>query len=47
MEALHGTDIPGQVVALTANAGKVPSACQVHLKTTDPRTFDVYVFWTP
>jgi hypothetical protein len=47
MDALHGTNIPLQLVNLTSTAQRPPAACRVHLETRKPGTFTVYVFWTP
>jgi hypothetical protein len=47
MDALQTSNIPAQLVDLTATAGLAPAACQVHLESKDPSTFKVYVFWIP
>jgi len=47
VNTLQGSNIPTQLVDLTATAGLVPAACQVHLVSRRPYTFDVYVFWIP
>jgi hypothetical protein len=47
MNTLQGSNIPTQLVDLTATAGLVPAACQLHLVSRSPYTFDVYVFWIP
>lgn len=47
LNALQGSNISTQLVALTATAGQVPAACQVHLVSRSPATFKVYIFWIP
>lgn len=47
MNALQGSNITTQLVSLSTTAGRVPAACRVHLQSTSPRTFKVYVFWVP
>jgi hypothetical protein len=47
LNALHGSNIPLQVVAISQNVQEAPTACRVHLVSEQPRTFHVYLFWTP
>jgi hypothetical protein len=47
MDALHTSNIPTQLVNLTATAGLPPAACRVHLVSKNPNTYQVYVFWIP
>jgi len=47
MNALQGSNIPLQLVGMTTVAGIAPAACRVHLVSTKPNTYKVYVFWVP
>lgn len=47
MNALHGSNIPLQLVAISQNVQEAPAACRVHVASEQPRTFHVYLFWTP
>lgn len=47
MDALQTSNIPIQLVDLTATAGLPPAACRVRLESRSPSTFKVYVFWIP
>jgi hypothetical protein len=47
MSALHGSNIPVQVVAISENVQEPPAACRVHVISRQPRRFLVYLFWTP
>jgi hypothetical protein len=47
MDALHGSNIPVQLVAITQQLQRVPVACRVHLESREPHTFGVYIFWVP
>ncbi len=47
MNALQGSNIPLQLINLTATARQAPAVCRVHLASRKPRTFNVYVFWIP
>jgi hypothetical protein len=47
MNSLQTSNIPTQLINLSATAGLAPAACQVHLVSTKPHTFKVYVFWIP
>ena len=47
MNLLQRSNIPTQLVNLTATIGLPPAACRVHLESTHPKTFVVYVFWVP
>jgi hypothetical protein len=46
-DALHTSNIPTQLLNLSATAGRVPAACRVHLASKNPSTFNVYIFWIP
>lgn len=47
LNALHGSNIPLQLVAISQNVQEAPAACRVHLVSEQPRTFRVYLFWVP
>lgn len=46
LDGLRASNIPTQLLKLTTVAGSIPT-CRVHLASTSPSTFDVYLFWTP
>lgn len=47
LDALHGSNIPLQLVGISTTAGKPPATCRVHLVSRQPSTFEVYLFWIP
>ncbi len=47
MDALHGSNIPLQLLAISEGVQETPAACRVHLVSSHPETFKVYVFWIP
>jgi hypothetical protein len=47
LDQLHGTNIPMQLLAMTATAGLVPHTCRVRLESKSPPTFKLFVFWVP
>jgi hypothetical protein len=47
MDALQGSNISLQLVAITEQVQSVPAACRVRLVARHPSTFRVYVFWIP
>ena len=47
MDALQGSNIPLQLINLTATAREAPAVCRVHLESRKPSTFNVYIFWIP
>lgn len=47
MDALQTSSVPTTILNLTSTAGQIPAACRVHLISTKPRTFKVYLFWIP
>jgi hypothetical protein len=46
-DALHGSNIPIQLVTISDNVQNAPAACRVRLTASHPTTFRVYVFWVP
>ena len=47
LSALHGSNVALQLVTTTKIVESTPAACRVHLDSTSPATFRVYVFWIP
>lgn len=47
VDALAGTNIPLQLVAITRWVQNAPAACRIRLVSREPRTYEVYVFWIP
>jgi hypothetical protein len=47
LDSLRVTSIPTALVTLTHTAQSAPSVCRVHLESKNPRTFTLFVFWTP
>ena len=47
MDALHGSNIPLQLLAISTGVQEAPAACRVHLLSSHPTTFKVYLFWIP
>ncbi|MBV8080965.1 MAG: hypothetical protein JO186_11400 [Actinobacteria bacterium] len=47
LDALHGSNIPLQLVGISTTAGEPPAACRVHVESRHPARFSVYVFWIP
>jgi hypothetical protein len=47
LDSLSGSNIPVQLVAISDTVEKLPAACRVHLVSTNPSTFKVYLFWIP
>ncbi len=47
MSALHGSNIPLQLLAISENVQDAPAACRIHLVSRQPRKFEVYLFWIP
>ena len=47
MDDLQGSNVARQLVSITETVQAVPAACRVHLVSSDPSTFRVYVFWVP
>ncbi len=43
LDALHGSNIPLQLVAISQSVQEAPAACRVHLVSEQPRTFHVYL----
>jgi hypothetical protein len=44
---LRSTAIPTALVQATAVAAAAPDVCRIRLESSDPRTFRVFLFWTP
>jgi len=47
MDELQQSNVARQLVSITETVQAVPAACRIHLVSTDPSTFRVYVFWVP
>jgi hypothetical protein len=47
MDALDGSNIPLQLLAISTGAQETPAACRVHLVASNPTTFKLYLFWIP
>ena len=47
MDALDGSNIPLQLLAISEGVQEAPAACRVHLVSSHPTTFKVYIFWIP
>jgi hypothetical protein len=46
LNSLQPTAVPDTVVQLTATSG-LPAACKVHLVTSNPPRFTLWIDWTP
>jgi len=44
---LRATAIPTALVQATAVAAAAPDVCRIRLQSGNPRTFRVFLFWTP
>lgn len=47
LNALQHSSIPHTLVNMTFASRLPPAACQVHLASGNPTTFEVYIFWVP
>jgi hypothetical protein len=47
LATLEQTSVPTTLVTLTNTAGAAPSICRVHLESTNPRRFKLFLFWVP
>jgi hypothetical protein len=47
LETLRHTSIPTTLVSITNTGGIAPSECRIHRQSTNPRTFRLFLFWTP
>lgn len=47
LNALQHSSIPHTLVNMTFASRLPPAACQVHLESRSPTTFEVYLFWVP
>jgi hypothetical protein len=47
LSALHGSNVALQLVSITNLVQATPATCRLHLASSDPTRFHVYVFWIP
>jgi hypothetical protein len=47
LAGLGETSIPTALLAFTTTAAAAPAVCRVHLESTNPRTFKLFLFWIP
>jgi hypothetical protein len=47
LDTLRQTSIPVALVSFTATARTAPAVCRIHLNSTTPRTFKLFLFWEP
>jgi len=47
LDGLQNSNISFQLLSITKWVQSVPAVCRVHLSSTSPTTFEVYVFWIP
>jgi hypothetical protein len=47
LDTLRQTSIPTALVSATATARAAPAVCRLHLNSTTPRTFRLFLFWAP
>ena len=47
LDALQGSNIALQITTVTTWVQNLPSTCRVRVAAEEPRSYDVYLFWTP
>jgi hypothetical protein len=47
LDSLRQTSIPTAFVSITATARTAPAVCRIHLNSTKPKTFKLFLFWVP